>query len=53
MLRNSILNNRHIALDDYDLHAEKIAVPIHDGMHNTLPKSINNLIIFDSESAKI
>lgn len=53
MLRNSILHNRYIALDDYDLRAEKVAVPIHDGMHNTLPKSINNLIIFDSESVKI
>lgn len=52
MLRNSILHNRHIALDDYDLRAEKVAVPIHVGTHNTLPQSINHLIIFDSESPK-
>lgn len=36
----------------YDLHLEEVAVPSHDGMHNTLPQSINNLIILDSERAK-
>lgn len=69
MLRNSILNSKHIVLFSrssgdnwndmyasccygYDLHVEDIAILSHDGTHNSLPQSINNLIIFDSESAK-
>ena len=37
---------------DYDLHVEDVAILSHDATHNTLPQNINNLIIFDSESAQ-